>query len=152
MAQQQRLPRGLRNNNPLNLRISNNPWLGKVKNNTDGSFEQFVSLTYGIRAAIINIRTMIRRADNRLTLRELITKWAPNSDGNNEQAYTQRVSDISGIAANDIINIKYREQIASLVTAMAEVENGTACITPDDVRDAYALIYPRLQSKEDDHQ
>lgn len=142
----------MRNNNPLNLRISNNPWLGKVKNNTDGSFEQFVSLTYGIRAAIINIRTIIRRADNRLTLRQLIAKWAPNSDGNNEQAYTQRVSKMSGIADNEEIIIKNREQIVRLVTAMAEVENGYSCISRDAVRTAYALVYPGMQDKESDRQ
>lgn len=95
---------------------------------------------------------MIRRANNSLTLRQLIAKWAPNSDGNNETVYTQRVSDISGIAANDLINIKNREQIVLLVTAMAVVENGTACITPGDVRAAYALIYPGLQDKEGDRQ
>lgn len=95
---------------------------------------------------------MIRRADNRLTLRQLIAKWAPNSDGNNEQAYTQRVSDISGIAANDLINIKNREQIVSLITAMAVIENGTACIDGDAVRAAYALIYPSMPHKEGDHQ
>ncbi|MCA9329527.1 hypothetical protein KDA11_02695, partial [Candidatus Saccharibacteria bacterium] len=34
-------PRGIRNNNPGNIRISNNQWRGKipVSQNTDGSFE-----------------------------------------------------------------------------------------------------------------
>jgi hypothetical protein len=32
-------PRGFRNNNWLNIRISNNAWQGKKTNNTDGAFE-----------------------------------------------------------------------------------------------------------------
>ena len=38
------LPRGYRNNNPLNIRYSrNNTWIGKVTPNTDGAFEQLLS-------------------------------------------------------------------------------------------------------------
>jgi hypothetical protein len=33
-------PRGIRNNNPLNIRIGND-WQGERKPNTDGAFEQF---------------------------------------------------------------------------------------------------------------
>jgi hypothetical protein len=32
-------PRGFRNNNWLNIRISDNAWQGKKTNNTDGAFE-----------------------------------------------------------------------------------------------------------------
>jgi uncharacterized protein YggE len=32
-------PKGFRNNNWLNIRISDNNWQGKVPNNTDGEFE-----------------------------------------------------------------------------------------------------------------
>ncbi len=55
------LPRGYRNNNPLNLRISSSSWLGKVADNTDGVFEQFSDIRYGYRAAIKTIRNYITR-------------------------------------------------------------------------------------------
>lgn len=142
----------MRNNNPLNLRLSNNPWLGKVKNNTDGSFEQFVSLTYGIRAAIINIRTIVRRANGPVTMAELIHKWAPMSDGNNTYAYIDKVEELSNIRRHERIDYRNKKQIAELITAMATVENGKACITQNDVLSAYALVYPSMQDQESDRQ
>ena len=62
------LPRGYRNNNPLNLRISNNNWAGKVYNNTDGAFEQFSSMAYGYRAAFMTIRKYLYRFRNHIPL------------------------------------------------------------------------------------
>ena len=48
------MTRGYRNNNPLNIRIDKkNPWLGRVIPNTDGEFEQFTSMAYGYRAAMV---------------------------------------------------------------------------------------------------
>lgn len=148
MEPQQHLPRGIRNNNPLNLRISNNSWLGKVKYNTDGSFEQFHAMIYGIRAAIVNIRTIVRR-NGELSLRGLISIWAPSSDGNNVQAYITQVSNLSSIKKDDFINIKDREQIAALVHAMAIVENGKEYISRFECRNAYDLIYPEFLSYKD---
>ena len=43
------IPRGYRNNNPLNIRISSSNWLGKVSPNTDGPFEQFSDIKYCAR-------------------------------------------------------------------------------------------------------
>lgn len=121
------LPRGIRNNNPLNLRISNNAWLGKVKDNTDGAFEQFTSMEYGLRAAFINIRTIIRRRlqhGSYTTLAQLIHIWAPSSDGNNEAAYVVTVTKYSGIKANEHIVINNKDQMCALLAAMAHVECG----------------------------
>ena len=50
--------RGLRNNNPLNLRKTSAKWLGKIPS-TDKDFEQFTSLEMGLRAGAINIKTQI---------------------------------------------------------------------------------------------
>jgi hypothetical protein len=48
------LPRGIRNNNPLNIRLNpDNRWQGKVppKRNSDGALEQFHDRIMGLRAA-----------------------------------------------------------------------------------------------------
>jgi hypothetical protein len=43
--------RGIRNNNPGNVRISRaNAWIGKKVPNTDGEFEQFDEMWQGVRA------------------------------------------------------------------------------------------------------
>lgn len=49
------LPRGIRNNNPLNIKIGND-WKGEVPN-TDGTFEQFESMEYGLRAELLSSST-----------------------------------------------------------------------------------------------
>ncbi len=50
------LNRGIRNNNPLNIRISNNAWTGKVTPSKDKAFETFSHSKYGFRAATKLIR------------------------------------------------------------------------------------------------
>lgn len=118
--------RGYRNNNPLNIRLTNTSWKGKVPNsqNTDGSFEQFTSMAYGFRAAMINIRTIVNRGYN--TIQKMIEIWAPDSDGNNSTRYAQRVSSTTGYSTTAIINPSNAEQMKNIAYAMAIVENGTA--------------------------
>ena len=43
-------PRGIRNNNPGNIRKSNVKWQGLAAEQTDGAFYQFTRPEYGIRA------------------------------------------------------------------------------------------------------
>lgn len=120
-------PRGLRNNNPLNLRISKNAWLGKVTDNTDGAFEQFLTLEYGIRAAFRNVKTIIaRRQKNgkKTTIRDLISVWAPSADGNNEDRYYQVVIKKAGFTKNEILDVNHQSTLCKLLWAMAFVENG----------------------------
>lgn len=44
------MTRGIRNNNPLNIRHSKDQWQGVVATQTDQSFVQFESMAYGYRA------------------------------------------------------------------------------------------------------
>ena len=71
------IPRGIRNNNPLNIRIGN-VWLGEVPNPTDHEFEQLVSMFYGLRAGFILLRRYIRRY-HLTTVPDIISRWAPGS-------------------------------------------------------------------------
>ena len=43
-------PRGIRNNNPGNIRKSKDPWQGLAERQTDAAFFTFKSGPYGIRA------------------------------------------------------------------------------------------------------
>ena len=45
------MTRGLRNNNPLNIRRNNTKWQGLSATQTDKSFFQFKTMAYGYRAA-----------------------------------------------------------------------------------------------------
>lgn len=131
--------RGYRNNNPLNLRISSNAWKGKipVEQNTDKAFEQFVSMPYGFRANMINMRTQVKKGNN--TIEKLIRVWAPADDGNNPAGYTQRVCKTTGYNKDDIINPQNAEQMQNLAYAMAIVENGSKPQW-DDIQAGWNLI------------
>ena len=122
-AKSSKLPRGLRNNNPLNLRISSSAWQGKITPNSDGSFEQFKTLEYGIRAAMVNLRTLISR-DHIERVADIIYKWAPPSDHNNTEKYIERVCEIASVGRSDRIMAANRTQVCRLLWAMAQVECG----------------------------
>lgn len=134
----QNLPRGLRNNNPLNIRISSTPWQGKITENTDGAFEQFISLEYGLRAGLVNIRTYIKR-DRLNSISVIIPKWAPALDGNDVRAYVRLVSDKSGVPATRRMSYNDRYELCHIVWAMAWVECGQE-ISFEAVEKAWALI------------
>lgn len=137
------LPRGIRNNNPLNLRISNNPWLGKVTNNTDGAFEQFTTMEYGIRAAMRNVKTIVQRRAKlglKTNVSQLIHVWAPASDGNNERVYCKTIADKTGIQPYDEISIDDKNFFCLLIDGMAYQENGQA-IPMDKISSAYVLAF-----------
>lgn len=123
------LPRGYRNNNPLNIRLnSSNSWQGKVYPNTDGVFEQFKSMAYGYRAALQLIRKYISSGYN--TVSSIISRWAPATE-NNTQRYIERVCRTTGFTPGTIIGAYNKEQMCSLVYAMAIVENGNVQGHPD---------------------
>ena len=86
-------PRGLRNNNPLNIRRSPSKWLGEVdilNGKRDAAFCQFSSLVYGYRAAGKLLRTYQTKY-KLCALSQIIGRWAPPNE-NNTQAYATRVA------------------------------------------------------------
>lgn len=81
--------RGIRNNNPANIRRGCN-WKGLAEKQTDKEFCQFVTMTWGVRALLVTLRTYVKKY-NLHTVREIITRWAPPSDGNNTEKYIEFV-------------------------------------------------------------
>lgn len=115
------LPRGLRNHNPLNIKIGND-WKGEVDYNTDGVFEQFTEDKYGYRAAFIILRKYIKKY-GRNTIRKIVDSWSP--DGRYLQdAYMNAVSKYAGISIDTPISFEDREIMIAIVRGMAKVENG----------------------------
>ena len=116
------LPRGLRNNNPGNIRINGDLFQGEVRPSKDKSFKQFETMAYGYRAMFVILRNYIRnyKLD---TIRKMISRWAPPKE-NHTEAYVKAVSDYAGIPADDPINVNDREQMIRIVAGMSKVENG----------------------------
>lgn len=128
-------PRGVRNNNPLNIRIGNT-WLGEVPNPTDSEFEQFVSVAYGLRAAFCILRRYINRYQ-RNTINKIVSTWAPGTK-NNTSLYIGFVAQRLGIGSDDVINYSDTELMVKLVQAMAKYES--ACdLGADDILKAYKM-------------
>lgn len=119
-----RIPRGVRNNNPLNIRyVKANKWLGRVSRKSDQDFEEFKSMEYGYRAAFVLLHKYILLY-NLHTILDIVSRWAPQSDGNNTIAYANTVSQKTGIPIQQEITFTDWRAMVRIVIAMAEVENG----------------------------
>jgi len=135
----QRIPRGIRNNNPLNIRVGNN-WKGEVSQPTDHAFEQFTEMKWGVWAAFVVLRNYIVRHKCN-TIRKIISRWAPANE-NNTQAYIATVSQRANIKPDEVINVDNTCQMIALLLAMCYVENGQE-ISLDDVVDGWLLANKR---------
>ena len=129
-------PRGIRNNNPLNIRVGND-WQGERKPNTDGAFEQFTTMQYGYRAAFKLLKAYIEKHHCR-TVRFIINRWAPPKE-NNTNAYLKRVVEISGLNPDAIIAFNQKQNMIDLAYAMTIVENGVA-VEKEVIEQGYDLV------------
>lgn len=114
-------PRGLRNCNPLNIKIGND-WKGESEHNNDGVFEQFTELKYGYRAAFIILKKYINKY-KRNTIRKIIMSWSPDGEFATLH-YMNYVSRSSGIGLDVEIDFGNKVMMVSIVKAMAMFENG----------------------------
>lgn len=114
------IPRGIRNNNPGNIRHSGNQWQGMAAQQTDAAFVQFISPEYGIRALSKLLDTYASRYGVD-TVRKIISKYAPNTE-NNTEAYVNSVARALGVQPDTIISLTQHK--AALVAAIIEHENG----------------------------
>lgn len=115
------LPRGLANNNPLNIRKSQDVFQGEKKS-TDSAFKQFESMAYGYRAAFRILFNYYHKYSLN-TIEKMIGRWAPPEDKNNTVAYIRAVCSKTGIRADREIAFDKGTMIA-IVAAMCKVENG----------------------------
>src|SRR3569832_207317 len=81
--------RGLRNNNPGNIRKTATDWRGEVVG-SDSAFETFATPEAGIRALAVLLRNYQRKYGLR-TVRAIITRYAPPSE-NNTESYVSAVA------------------------------------------------------------
>lgn len=124
--------RGLRNNNPGNIRWGDN-WQGLYVPSvrTDRDFCQFVDIKYGIRALLIILFNYKNKAGIRGvggpgidTIREIIMRWAPPVE-NDTDAYIASVAKAVGVSDTTPIDL-YNINIArSLIKAIIKHENGS---------------------------
>ena len=113
--------RGIRNNNPLNIRHGKSRWQGMRTKQTDKAFVQFTSRLFGYRAAMVLLRNYIGQGRN--TIGKIIRRWAPANE-NNTQAYIDFVVKTTGISAIHVLKFGDKDDIVSIVRSMAQMESG----------------------------
>ena len=133
--------RGLRNNNPGNLIYTKIAWQGKIPKpqSKDAKFEQFTSITYGLRAMLKDLINDINKGQN--TVRKLINEYAPRSE-NNTDAYIKSVSKSINVDPDETIKAINNDFLILLARAILKVELGPAHteIRDTDINDALQLL------------
>jgi hypothetical protein len=123
------LPRGIRNNNPGNIRWIPNErarWRGMI--GQEGNYGIFDTPANGIRAIGGELRASIRKGQT--TVREIINEWAPPFE-NNTDAYVRAVARALGVQPDQSFNVASR--IPDLAIAIIRHENGQQPYNPADV-------------------
>lgn len=118
--------RGIANHNPGNLRYTGTAWKGLASPPSDRTpwktgMCRFSSAVMGLRAMAKNLLNYQDRYG--LTkINQIIPKWAPEEDNNNEANYISRVVKRSGLAANQELNLHDPATLEPLMRSMIAVE------------------------------
>ncbi len=121
-------PRGLRNNNPLNIRRNPDHFLGEVVPGTDPLFKQFESAAYGYRAAFVILYTYLCRGLD--TIEKIVRTWAPPTE-NNTESYIAHVAQRSGVGRTKVLTTETGGDYRKIVAAMSHCENGVPAAMAD---------------------
>ena len=114
------LTRGMRNNNPLNIRRTSDPFIGLRPEQLDPEFFQFVDPVYGYRAAA----RILRNYRNRYgldTLEKIIARWSPPTE-NKTKEITERIAQRMRLSAKAPFDLEPR--LPELMSLMTLEENG----------------------------
>ena len=131
---EQKLPRGIRNNNPGNIRWGEN-WLGLKQDGKeqDPSFCVFTNAVYGIRAlakVLINYKKLYGLK---------ISRYAPPNE-NQTQVYIQSVSKQIGRYPDEPIDIEERGILTVFIKAIVRIENGIQPYKDETIQKGIDLI------------
>lgn len=132
--------RGIRNNNPGNIRKSAEQWQGLAEDQTDPAFFRFVSMPYGIRA-MARILRKYQASYGLDTVQGIISRWAPPNE-NDTGAYQRSVATNIGTTTTARLSLDDPDTLFALVRAIISHENGAVAallVSDDAVRQGIAL-------------
>lgn len=124
-----KISRGLRNNNPLNIRRNSTKWQGLAEVQKDRSFFTFIAPEWGYRAALRTLRNY-NRIHGLTTVRQWIARWAPPVE-NDTEAYIAFVCKSAEVGENCEPNLYNKEVMCRIVAAMSHMENGVPAVMAD---------------------
>ena len=144
------MTRGLRNNNPLNIRHSADRWEGARIEQTDRSFVQFKSMAYGYRAAWKTLESYwkhFKRLRQPFTVQNIVHRWAPPSE-NHTEAYVRTVLNLTSLGGHENLPRPFMgiaiDKLVRLLAAMTTMECGVPYKEVDvqAIWDGYELAFP----------
>lgn len=144
------MTRGIRNNNPLNIRHSADHWQGARIEQTDPSFVQFQSMAYGYRAAWKVLESYwkhFKRHRQPFTVQSIIHRWAPPSE-NDTGAYVRTVLTLTSLGGHENLPRPFMgiaiDKLVRLLAAMTTMECGVPYKEVDvqAIWDGYELAFP----------
>lgn len=124
-----KISRGLRNNNPLNIRRNKTAWQGLAAEQKDSAFFSFTAPCWGYRAAFITLMNY-KKLHGLDSIATWVARWAPPIE-NDTTAYVRFVSRQSGLAPDEKIDCHDKEVMCRIVSAMSQMENGVPAKAAD---------------------
>ena len=125
------LPRGVRNNNPGNIRYAGIDWLGLATPPSDGAFCIFTEPKFGIRALAVLLRNYKRKYGID-TIAGIINRFAPSNE-NNTEAYIRQVCKALGRGADESLDTESEVVLLPLMCAIIKHENGQQPYTDEQI-------------------
>jgi hypothetical protein len=118
------LPRGIRNNNPGNIRLSKTIWQGQrpAEQQTDQVFAEFAAPVYGLRALMKLLSTYYLKY-NLDTVENIINRFAPPHE-NATDNYIYCVAKMMEVKRIDKINLASAQALIALSRSIVLHENG----------------------------
>ena len=130
-------PRGLRNCNPGNLKLSKDKWQGLREEQTDKDFFQFVEMKWGYRALIRTLQNY-RKLYNCWTIRDFITRWAASCE-NDTLSYIKSVCNYLGVPSVYVPDVNDKDTMCAFAASISRHENGVDAIM-QEVSDGWDLL------------
>lgn len=116
------LPRGIRNNNPGNIRIGKTRWEGQKQVQNDPDFIEFEDPLHGLRA-LMRLLAVYRVKYGLDTVESLINRFAPPKE-NATDTYIYRVAKALGVKRTAVIDVTAKPVLEGLARAIVTQENG----------------------------
>lgn len=130
-----KMVRGIRNNNPGNIRYNKSiNWKGQKGPDDDG-YLIFQNSLMGIRALTLLIKNY-NRIYGLNTIRKIISRWAPTNE-NDTESYIKSVS--KALNYPDNVGLNFETQMLPLVKAIIKHENGIQPYEDDLIEQAIDL-------------
>ena len=131
-------------NNPGNLPNKGEDWGGKVPKalrKGNDKYEEFITVEYGLRALMINIRTIMDKG-KRNTILEFSHRFHPAAGTQKVALYQSTLSKVLGVDKNKRITAFTKDFYIKMAKAIASIEMGSSAhLIPEDAYDTAYIIW-----------